>query len=151
MLFLDRPQRIAMHANYVNHGFAIPQVAAKRSHTLRDACRLRVSLAGHQSCNRAAEVSPPIGIVGHGQRHQQRAQIRVADAQRTKIVRVPRDFLGGVASIVHQDFLRCDGYVHRVAKSFRIELPIRTQEFQEVQRRQIARRVVQEHVLRARI
>ena len=42
ILLFDRPQRIAMHPNHIQHGLAVARIAAKRSHALRDACRLRV-------------------------------------------------------------------------------------------------------------
>ena len=140
-----------MHANHVEHRIAIAQVAAERAHALGNARRLRVGFAGHQRGNRAAEIPAAVGIVGQRQRHQQRAQIGVAKPERTVIVRIARDFLGGIAGVVHQNFLRRDRHVHRVAESLGIKLAVRPEKLQQIQRSQVAGRVVKEHVLRARI
>ena len=66
-------------------------------------------------------------------------------------MRVLPDLFGGIAGVIHQNFLRHDHRIHRVAESFHIELPVRPHELHQIQRREVARRIVQEHVLAARV
>ena len=140
-----------MHANHVEHRLAIRCIAGKRPHALGNPRGLVVGLAGHQSRDGAAKIAAGVGIVRHGQRHQQRAEIGVAEAQRAKVVRILRDAVGRIAGVIHQNFLRGDGHVHGVAESFNVELIVRAQELQQIERSQIAGRVVEEHIFRARI
>ena len=151
VLRFDRPRRIAVHANDVEHRFAIQRIASERSHALRNFRGLVIRFSGHQRGDGAADVAPRIGIVGHRERHQQRAEICVAESQRTVVVRILRDSLGRIARVVHQNFLRRDGHVHRMLESGDVECAVRAKEFLEIERREIARRVVEEHILRAGI
>ncbi len=56
-----------------------------------------------------------------------------------------------IAGIVHQDFLRRNRYVYRVLERRHVKLPARVHILHQIQRSQVARRVVQEHVFRAGI
>src|SRR5271169_5709652 len=140
-----------MHADYVNHSFAIARIAAERTHAFGDARGLGVGFAGHQRGDGAAEIATAVGIVRKRERHQQRTQVGVTDAQRTVVVRIARDFFRGIAGVVHQNFLRGDGDVHGVGEGVRVELAVGAQVLHQVERSQVASRIVQEHVLRARI
>ncbi len=77
--------------------------------------RLRVRLAAHQRRDRARHIPSFVGVVRQRHGHQQRAEVRVAQPERAEIVRILRDLRRRIARIVHQDFLRGDGHVHRMA------------------------------------
>ena len=66
-------------------------------------------------------------------------------------MRVVGDPRRRIAGVVHQDFLRRDGDVHGVAERLDVERAVGIQILHQVERRQVAGRVVQEHVFRARI
>ena len=66
-------------------------------------------------------------------------------------MRVALDLLGGVAGVIHGNFLRQDGDIHGVLEGFDIKLIIFIAELHEVERRQVAGRIVQVHILGARI
>ena len=142
---------LAMALDDLEHRLAIDRVAAERPHRLRDARRLQVGLAGHQRRDRAGVVASLVGIVRHPERHQQRAQVGVAQAQFAEVVRVAADLLGRIRRVVDQDILRRDHHVDRVAKRAHVELAALVEELEQVERGQIAGRVVQMHVLAARI
>ena len=109
----------------------------------------QVSLPAHDRRNGAGIVAALVAIVRNAERHQQRAQVGEAQTERPVVVRVARDLFGRIAGVVDNDLLRHDQGVHRVAESLYVELPVRSHEFHQVQRRQVAGRIVQEHVLRA--
>ena len=85
------PQRIAVHANDVEHRLAVGGVAGERPEALGDARGLRVSFAAHQRGDGAGHVAAAVGIIGQRHGHQQRAQVGIAQAQRTELVRVVGD------------------------------------------------------------
>ena len=99
----------------------------------------------------AAKSRPGVAVVGNAHRHQQRAEIGVAQAQRAEIVRVPGDLLGGIAGVIDDDLLRQNHRVDGMAERLHVEIAVRADELHQIQRRQIAGRIVQEHVLRAGI
>ena len=140
-----------MARDYLEHWLAIYRIASVWTHRLRDARRLQVRLAGHQRGNRAGVTASLVGVVGQPERHQQRPQISVAQTQFAEVARVAADFLGGVRRVVDQDVLRRDHHVDRVAKSAHVELAALIKKLEYVDRRQVAGRVVQVHVLAARI
>src|SRR6185369_2149782 len=57
----------------------------------------------------------------------------------------------GIAGVVDENFLRGDGDVDRVLEGFDIEFAIGAEIFHQVQRGQVAGRIVQKHVLGARV
>ena len=90
-------------------------------------------------------------VVGQTQGHEQRAQVGVAEAQRTVVVRVLRDGLGGIAGVVDQDLHGGDDHGDRVPVGGNVEAARRGDELHQVEAGQVAGRVVEEHVLRAGI
>ena len=96
-------------------------------------------------------VAALVAVVRQAARHQQRAQVRIAQAKRPIRMAVLLDRLGRVARVVDQDLLRRDeraaGRLERVG----VELAVVGDKAHQVDRRQVARRVVEEHVLRARV
>ncbi len=141
-----------MLAHHAQERLAVLLVAGERAAVIaRHARRLRVGLAGHQRRDRAGVVAALIAVVRQAARHQQRAEVRVAETERPIGVAVLLDRLGRVARVVDQDFLRGDERPHGGLEGVHVELAVAAHEPHQVDRRQVARRVVQEHVLRARV
>ena len=141
-----------MHPDHVQERLFVDRIARARPRGfIRDARAGQVRLAAHDRRQRRRPSPALIAVVGNAHRHQQRAQIRVAQAQRPEIVRILGDLLGRIRRVVDDDFLRQRHRVHGVPIRFHVELPVGAHELHQVQRRQVARRIVQEHVFRARI
>ena len=122
----------------------------ERRAQLGDLRRLQVRLAAHDGGDAGGVVASGVGVVGQARGHEQRAQVGVAETERTVVVRVARDGFGRIAGVVHQDFLRGDDDGAGVAIGFDVEGSV-GRELHQVQRRQVAGGVVEEHVLAARI
>jgi hypothetical protein len=117
----------------------------------RDPRRLRVGLAGHDGGDRRRIGTAFVAVVRQAARHQQRPQVGVTESQRTVIVAVPLDRFRWIARVRDDDLLRRDqGAAGRLERGD-VELAIVLDELHQVDRCQVARRIVQEHVLRARI
>ena len=133
------------------HRLAIGRVAGERSHVLGDARRLEIRLARHQRGDRGGVAAALLGVVGHPERHQQRAEVGIAEAELAELTRVLRDLVGRIRGVVDHDILRRDHHIDRVAECAHVELAALVDELHQVERREIARRVVEMHVLAARI
>ena len=140
-----------MALDHFQHRLAIGRVAGERTHLLSDARGLEIGLARHQRGDRGGVAAALVGVVGHPERHQQRAEICVAEPELAERAGVLRDLVGRVRGIIDEDILRRDHHVHRVAECAHVELAAIVDELHQVERREIARRVVQMHVLAARI
>ncbi len=99
----------------------------------------------------AGEIAALVAVIRKTERHQHGAEVRVAKAERAEVMGVLRDSLRGVAGVIDNDFLREDHGVDGVTEGFHIEGAVGTDKLHEVQRRQVAGRIVEEHVFRARI
>ena len=99
----------------------------------------------------AASARPCLRVVRQPGSHQQAPQVGVAQPQRPELVAVGRDPVGRVARVVDQDLLRRDEDPHRRAKPLGVEAAVVAAELHQVDRRQVACRIVDEHVFAARI
>src|SRR6185437_9159934 len=88
---------------------------------------------------------------GQTEVHEERAEVSVAEAERTVVVRVAADLLGGVAGGVDDDLHRGGDDGDGVAVGGDVELAAGGEELHQVEAGEIAGGVVEEHVLRARI
>ena len=141
-----------MLAHHAQERLAVDVVAGKRAAMVAgDASRLRIGLAGHGRGDGRRVIAAGVAVVGQAARHQQRAEVGVAEPQRTEGVAVLLDRLGRVARIVDEDLLRRDQDAARGAERVGVELAIVLHERHQVQRREVAGRVVEEHVFRARV
>ena len=113
-----------------------------------DAGGLEVGFAAHDGGDAGSVVASGFGVVGQAGGHEQRAEIGVAEPERTIVVRVARDGFGRVAGVIDEDFLRGDDDVAGVAVGFDVEGAV-GRELHQVQRSQVAGGVVEEHVLAA--
>ena len=132
--------------------FAIRFVSRERTALVaRHSRRLRVGFAGHDRRQRRRIVAAGIAVVGQAARHEQRAEIGIAEAQRPVGMAVLRNRRRRVARVVDENLLRRNESTARVLEGLDVELAVGTHELHQVDGRQVARRVVQEHVLGARV
>ncbi len=123
----------------------------QRRALLGNARRLQVRLAAHDGGESGGEVASGIGVVGQAEGHEQRAEVGVAQAERTVVVRVARDRFGGISGVVDEDIHGRDHDVDGVAIGRDIKCACRCYELEQVEAGQVAGGVVEEHVLGAGI
>src|SRR5207244_10165060 len=74
-----------------------------------------------------------------------------AEAQRPKRMRVLADGRSGVGGVGDEDLLTGEADVNGVLEALHVERPLVGLELHQVERQQVARRVVEEHELRTRV
>ena len=126
-------------------------VALVRAHPLRGLRRLAVGAAGHQRGDRRGVRAALVGVVRQPARHQQRAEVRVAEAELAEALRVPADLGRRIRRVADGDLLREEDDVDGVLEHLDVELAVLAAELHEVERREVAGRVVDVHVLAARV
>jgi len=148
---VDAAHRVAVHADHFQEGLVVGRIGGERAGGFGDARAGEIGLPAHHGGDSAGDVAPLVAVIGNAHRHQQGAQIGEPQAQRAVGVRVLADLARGIAGVVDNDLLRQNQGVHRAPERFAIELTVRPHVLDQVQRREIARRIVEEHVLRARV
>ena len=144
--------RVAMLAHDAEERLAVLLVTREWPAVIAgDARRLRIGFTGHHGGDGGRVVTPLIAVVGQAARHQQCAEVRVAETQRPVGMAVPLDRRRRVARVVDQDLLRRDEGADAGLERVDVELAVVADELHQVERRQVARRVVEEHVLGARV
>ena len=154
----------AMIAHHPQHHLAVFGIAREGAELGRHFRRGGVADAGHDRRQRGADRAAGFGIVGNARRHQEAADIGVAEPQRAEVVGALRDLARRELRHQHRDFEHDGPQPHRVLVAFDVvdaaladRSPLaerrsrRGVERQQIERREIARRVVEEHVFRARI
>ena len=116
-----------------------------------DLGRLAIRLAVHDRGQGGRVVAALVGVVGETAAHQQRAEVGVAEAERPELVGVLLDPRRRVGGVVDQDLLGGDRHLGREPVGLDVELAVGADELHEVERGEVARRVVEEHVLGARV
>ena len=104
-----------------------------------------------QRRDRPADAVTRTRIVRNATGHEQGAQVGVTQPEGAEEMAVFGDLLRGVAGMVDQQFLGDEEDPAGGLETLRVELPIRLAELHQVDARQVARRIVQEHVFRTRI
>ena len=104
---------------------------------------------GHQRGDGSRESATSIRVISQSGRHQQGAEVGVTNTELAELA-------GGVANGFGWEVSKADGDVHRGDDEFhslgegrRVKGVVVLEELQQVQRGQVAGRVVQAHVLRA--
>ena len=151
VLGVDAAQGVAVQGDDVQHSVPVLRIAGEGAGNLSDAGTGLVGLAGHQGGEGSGQVAPGVAVVRQSGNHQQRAQVGVAQAQRPVVVRVALNLFGGIAGAPDDDFHGRNNYVHCVPELLRVKVPRPVHKLHQVERRQVAGRVVQKHVLRAGI
>ena len=164
----------AVVADDAQHVLAVLLVAGEGAEKPRHLGRGGVADAGHDGGERARDLAAGVRIVGQARRHQQAAEIGVAETERAELVGQGRDLARGELRHQHRDFEHDGPQPHRMLVAVEVELPpgqyfpaisAFTRVFDElccrgsrvgaereqVHRREIAGGVVEEHVFRARI
>src|SRR6266513_5298170 len=152
-----------MELNHVQHGCNVifgdwfrhaadPRVVitGEWSHSARHSRALFVRFAGHDRCEGAAERPTFDAIVTVTVAHDQRTEVRVAKPECAENMRVLRYFFNRIACVIYDDLLRSNEDARRSFESLNIKITVRGLELHQIKRRQIARSVIEEEILRAR-
>ena len=100
--------------------------------------RLRVGLAGHERRDRRRVGATLVRVVRETALHEQRAEVRVADAELAVAPRVRRDRRRRIVREADQDLLRGEHDVDGAGEPRHIELSVRVHETHEVERGEVA-------------
>ena len=142
----------AVVAQDAEHGFAVALVAGKRAEFLGHLRRGRVGGHVHDGRDRPANGQCLWRVVGNAVDHQVGAEVGVAQAERAELVGEFGDALAGELRHQYADFQHNRPQPGAVAEFFDVQIPAcRIPELEQVQRRQIAGRIVKKHVLTARV
>ena len=150
-------RRAAMIADHPQHHFAVLVVAREGAELGRHLRRGGIADAGHDGGQRCADRAAGFRIVGNARRHQKPADIGVAQAERAEVVGALGDLARGELRHQHRDFEHDGPQPRRVLVAFDVIGRCSSSpsgwgvEREKVQRGEIAGRVVEEHVFRARI
>ena len=125
--------------------------AGEGAELLRHFGRGRIGDAGHDGRDGAANGTALMAVIGNAGTHQQAADIGEAQAQRAELVGKPRNLLGRELCHQHRDFEDDRPQAHAMLEGGDVEPAFGATELQEVERGKIARRVVEEHIFRARV
>ena len=140
---------VAVLLDHAEHRLAVLLVALVGSEHRGEAGGLLIRLAAEQRRDRARVLATRLGIVWHAEFHEQGTEVREPEAEFAEGVGVAPDLRRRVARGVHDDVLRGDEDVDGVTEARRVELARFRHELHEVDRREIAGRVVEVHVLAA--
>ena len=141
-----------MVAHHAQHGVGIGRIAREGAEFGRHLGRGRVAHARHDGRERAADGAAFVRIIGDAGRHQQAADVGVAEPERAVAVGELGDLLRRELRHQHRDLEHHGPQPHGMLVGRRVDALGRgILELQQVQRRQIAGRVVEEHVFGARV
>src|SRR6185312_15578648 len=111
----------------------------------------RITMAGHQRRDSGSLGAAFGTVVWQTLRHQQRTEIGIADAEFPESAGILSDFLSWVLAVADQDFLGGKNQLAGVFELIDSKTEVIAQVFQQVDARQIAGRVIEVHVLAARV
>ena len=143
--------RIAVHFHHVEHRFPVFFVAFKSAFFLCQTGGLDVRLQVQDRRQRAGNGATFVAVVRQTERHQEAAEVGKPQAEWAEFVAVAGDGFGGVAGIVDENFLGRDVNFGGGLVAFDVKAAVIPAEFHQVQRRQIAGGIIEEHVFAARI
>ena len=113
--------------------------------------RAAVRRTGHHRRDRGSQCAATLGVVGQAHGHEERAEVGVADAQLAVVARGAPDRLGREVGEADRDVHGRDDELHRATEALGIECAVLLEELQQVERGEVARRVVEAHVFGARV
>ena len=120
-LLVDLGRLGAVHAQHVEHRLGVLGVARERTHATRGARAGGVRVAGHQRGDRRRPRPTAVGVVGHALRHEQRAEVGVAEAELAELAAVLGDLLGRVVGVADEDLLRGEHHLDGVLEALDVE------------------------------
>ena len=141
----------AVVADHPQHRRAVLGEAREGAQLGRHLGRGGVGGAGHQRADGGAQVARLVGIVGNAGRHQVAADVGEAEAEGAELVGELGDPLRRVLRHHHRDLEHDGPQPDGVPERADIERAVVVLEGEQVERGEIARRVVEEHVLGARV
>ena len=143
--------RAAVVAHDAQHIVGIGLVAGEWSELVRHFGRRSIRDTGHDGGDGPADGAGGIGVIGNTRDHQQTADIGKAQTESAVAIRKLRDAPGGELRHQHCNLEHDGPQPAGMFESVRVERLVRPAERGEVQGRKVASRVVEEHVLRARV
>ena len=150
-LVVDFVDRVAVHAHDIEHRLLVLGIALERSDHRRQFGAGVVGLAVHQRRDGTTISAAGVGVVRQCVGHQDAAEVRIAQSERTEIVAVSGDRFGRVRRVINQNFLGDQIQPASRPETLGFEAAARLDKFHQIDAGQIARGVVQEHVFAARI
>ncbi len=147
----DLPGGLAVHADDVQHWFTVLGERLEGPHGLGDAGALAVGLAAEEGGHGGRAGPPRVAVVGQSVGHEQRPQVGVAQPQGAVHVALLADAAGRIAGVVDDDLLRGDDDIHGMLEPLHVERAVLAQVLEQVERREVAGRVVEEHILGTRV
>mmetsp|Transcript_22711 Transcript_22711/g.37493 ORF Transcript_22711/g.37493 Transcript_22711/m.37493 type:complete len:741 (+) Transcript_22711:830-3052(+) len=142
--------RRAVVAHHLQHVGRVFLVAREWTQLARDLGGGGIGHTGHDGGQRTAERAALVTVIAKAHIHQQPANVGIAQTQGAEVIRALRNLLGGELRHHHADFQSHGPQARRVHVVFDLEHAV-LEEREQVHRRQVTGRVVQEHVFRARV
>ncbi|MPL92618.1 hypothetical protein SDC9_38730 [bioreactor metagenome] len=143
-------RRGAVVADHPQHVGGVLRMAREGAQLGRHLGRGRIGDAGHHRGERRAQRPALVRVVAKPHGHQQPADVRVTETQRAEVIGALRDLLARELRHQHRDLERDRPQPGGMHIGGRIDLAALV-EGQQVHRGKVARRVVKEHVFRARV
>ena len=150
LVLLRRVGRASVVTHDAEHVLGVPLVAREGAELVGELRGGRVGLAAEDGGDGARPRHRARAIVGDAVDHQQRADVRVPEAERSELVGELGDAARGELRHQHRDLEHDRPDARGVNEEVDVEA-LGAVELDEVQARKVARRVVEEHVLRARV
>ena len=129
------------------HVLCVAIVAEERSEFARHLGRSLVRSAGHQCRDRRAPAEAFLRVIRQAEAHEESAHVSVAEAEGPIHVRPSRNLSARELCHQHADLEGKGPDSAGIGKPFRLEMPALVQKSREVQRCEIACRVIQKRVL----
>ncbi len=136
-----------MVADDAQHMLGVLGIARKGPQFARYFRRRCIGHAGHDRGQRPAKGTALVTVVGIAHVHQQPADVRIAKPQCAEVIRPLRDLFGGELRHHHADLQRHGPQTRSMHVIFDLKNAV-LEESQQVHRRQVAGRVVKEHIFR---
>ncbi|CAB4947429.1 unannotated protein [freshwater metagenome] len=142
-------RRVLAHDALV--GIGIAGVALVSAHDASDLRGALVGRTGHQARDGSSQCASTITVIGQARGHEQCTQVGESDPELAVLAR-------GVGDRLRREVREADGDIHRgddqldgLGEIDGVEGVVILEELEQVQTREVARGVVQAHVLRARV
>jgi hypothetical protein len=142
---------VSVVADHPQHVVAVGLEAREGAELFGHLGRRGVGSTGHERRDRAADRPALVAVIGKAGSHQQTAQIGETEAEGPVVVAEARDLLGGELRHQHRDLKGDRPQPHRALERLYVERAVAAQERHQIERGEIAGRVVEEHVFRARV
>ena len=147
-LLIDFGRSNPMLVEHTKHRLAVGLEPIKGAHARSEPSGRAVCLPGDERGDAGSDGPPTLAVIGQAKCHQHRPEICVAETELAERLGGLADLRRGVVSIPDEDLLRSKHDPHCVHKAVNVETVdpvgfLAGEERHEVERRQIARRVVE--------